>query len=199
MPAMIALPSSCERALLERFLRAEAMALWAVRAAQTRNLPRHVQTFLQRHETDEQDHLRRFEAMLDRTSQRPPALPSVPSQWEALAVHLFGYEALGLEFARLLATIRPDLSEILDDELVHVGFFEKELSLILAGGETRADRTRDTARVWWKKLPRTLDRYLRDESLAPYRTELRRHILSAIDMRFTALGLLPQPTAGTNR
>ncbi len=199
MPAMIALPSTCERALLERFLRAEAMALWAVRAAQTRNLPRHVQTFLQRHETDEQDHLRRFEAMLDRTSQRPPALPSVPSQWEALAVHLFGYEALGLEFARLLATIRPDLSEILDDELVHVGFFEKELSLILAGGETRADRTRDTARAWWKKLPRTLDRYLRDESLAPYRTELRRHILSAIDMRFTALGLLPQPTAGTNR
>lgn len=187
---MIALPAICERALLERFLRAEAMALWAVRAAQTRDLPRHVQTFLQHHETDEQDHLRRFEAMLDSTSQRPPALPSVPSQWEALAVHLFGYEALGLEFAKLLATIRPDLSEILDDELVHVGFFEKELSLILAGGETRADRARDTARTWWKKLPRTLDRYLRDESLAPYRTELRRHILLAIENRFTALGLL---------
>src|SRR5574340_649784 len=109
---MVALPSTCERALLERFLRAEAMALWAVRAAQTQNLPRHVQTFLQRHETDEQEHLHRFESMLGTISQRPPALPSVPSQWEALAVHLFGYESLGLEFARLLATIRPDLSEI---------------------------------------------------------------------------------------
>lgn len=193
---MIALPSTCERALLERFLRAEAMALWAVRAAQMQNLPRHVQTFLQRHETDEQEHLRRFESMLGTNSQRPPALPSVPSQWELLAVHLFGYEALGLEFARLLATIRPDLSEILDDELVHVGFFEKELSVILGGEDARADRARGTARAWWKKLPHTLDRYLRDESLAPHRTELRRHILSAIDARFRSLGLLSEPAAG---
>lgn len=196
---MIALSSTCERALLERFLRAEAMALWAVRAAQTQNLPRHVQTFLQRHERDEQDHLRRFESMLGTASQRPPALPAVPSQWESLAVHLFGYEALGLEFALLLAQVRPDLSEILDDELVHVGFFEKELSLILAGGETGAQQARETARAWWKKLPRTLDRYLRDESLAPYRAELQPHILSAIEARFTRLGLLCRRTAATNR
>ncbi|WHZ21425.1 MAG: hypothetical protein OJF47_000537 [Nitrospira sp.] len=193
---MTALPPTCERALLERFLRAEAMALWAVRAAQTQNLPRRVQTFLQRHATDEQDHLRRFETLLETTSQRPPALPSVPSQWEALAVHLFGYEALGLEFAKLLAVIRPDLTEILDDELVHVGFFEQELSVILAGEGTVADRARETARTWWKKLPRTVDRYLRDDALAPYRTELRRHILSAIESRFAALGLLAQPAAG---
>ena len=106
-PAMITLPATCERALLERFLRAEAMALWAVRAAQMQNLPRHVQTFLQRHETDEQDHLRQFEGMLGTTSQRPSTLPTVPSQWEMLAVLLFGYEALGLEFATLLATIPP--------------------------------------------------------------------------------------------
>ncbi|MCE3224699.1 MAG: protein of unknown function, Ferritin-like [Nitrospira sp.] len=189
---MIVLPQSCERALLERFLRAEAMALWAVRAAQTQNLPRHVQLFLQRHETDEQDHLRQFESMLGATSQRPPSLPAVPSQWEALAVHLFGYEALGLEFATLLALIRPDLSEILDDEFVHVGFFEKELSVILTSGEPRAHQARETARAWWKKLPQTLDRYLRDDSLAPYRAEVRCHILSAIELRFTALGLLPQ-------
>ena len=49
---MMVLPQTCEKALLERFLRAEAMALWAVRAAQMQNLPRHVQTFLQRHEID---------------------------------------------------------------------------------------------------------------------------------------------------
>ncbi|KXJ98199.1 MAG: hypothetical protein UZ03_NOB001003650 [Nitrospira sp. OLB3] len=92
---MIPLPQSCERALLERFLRAEAMALAAVRSAQAYNLPRHVQTFLQRHELDEQDHLRRFESLLGTTSLRSDSLPGVPSQWEALAVYLFGYEAWG--------------------------------------------------------------------------------------------------------
>jgi hypothetical protein len=196
---MISLSPTCERALLERFLRAEAMALWAVRAAQTQNLPRHVQLFLQRHETDEQDHLRQFESMLGMRSQRPPTLPVVPSQWETLAVHLFGYEALGLEFAMLLARLRPDLSEILADELLHVGFYEKELSVILAGGEPGAQQARESARTWWKKLPRTLDRYLRDDSLAPYRPELRRHILSAIETRFTTLGLLSQAAAGFMR
>ena len=196
---MLVLPSTCERALLERFLRAESMALWAVRAAQTQHLPPHVQTFLQRHETDEQDHLRQFEGLLGTTSQRASMLPTVPSQWEMLAVLLFGYEALGLEFARLLATLRPDLSEILDDELAHVGFFEKELAGILAGGETGAQQAREAARTWWKKLPRTLDRYLQDDSLTPYRAELRRHILSAIETRFASLGLLPQPIPGLTR
>ena len=191
---MITLPVSCERALLERFLRAEAMALWAVRAAQTQQLPRHVQTFLARHETDEQDHLRQFECMLGTLSQRSATLPTVPSQWEMLAVLLFGYEALGLEFATLLATIRPDLSDILDDEQVHVGFFEKELRAILAGGEVGAQQAREAARTWWKKLPRTVDRYLQDPSLEPYRTELRGHILSVIGQRFVALGLLADAT-----
>ncbi|MBA2487084.1 MAG: ferritin-like domain-containing protein [Nitrospira sp.] len=196
---MIILPPTCEQALLERFLRAEAMALWAVRAAQTQNLPRHVQMFLQRHETDEQDHLRQFESMLGAISQRPPTLPTVPTQWETLAVHLFGYEALGLEFALLLARLRPDLSEILDDELIHVGFFEKELSVILAGEKPRAQQAREAAESWWKKLPRTLDRYLRDDSLAPYRDGLRGHILAAIETRFRAVGLLPQQEAAGNR
>lgn len=191
---MITLPVSCERALLERFLRAEAMALWAVRAAQTQQLPRHVQTFLARHETDEQEHLRQFEGMLGTISQRPATLPTVPSQWEMLAVLLFGYEALGLEFATLLATIRPDLSDILADEQVHVGFFEKELKTILTGGEIGAQQAREAARTWWKKLPRTLDRYLGDPALAPYRTELRGHILSVIGQRFVALGLLADAT-----
>lgn len=191
---MIALPADCERALLERFLRAEAMALWAVRAAQTQQLPRHVQTFLARHETDEQDHLRQFEGMLGTMSQRPATLPTVPSQWEMLAVLLFGYEALGLEFATLLAAIRPDLSDILDDEQVHVGFFENELRTILAGGEVGAQQARDAARTWWKKVPRTVDRYLKDPVLEPYRIELRQHILSVIGRRFVALGLLTDAT-----
>lgn len=187
---VIALPATCERALLERFLRAEAMALWAVRAAQTQQLPRHVQTFLRRHETDEQDHLRQFEGMLGTMSQRPATLPTVPSQWEMLAVLLFGYEALGLEFASLLAAIRPDLSDILEDEHVHVGFFEKELTMILAAGGVGAQQARDAARTWWKKLPRTVDRYLQDPALEPFRSELRGHILSVIGQRFVALGLL---------
>ncbi len=192
--APLVLPPSCERALLERFLRAEAMALWAVRAAQTQQLPRHVQTFLQRHETDEQDHLRQFEGMLGTMSQRPATLPTVPSQWEMLAVLLFGYEALGLEFATLLAGIRPDLSDILEDEQVHVGFFEKELRAILAGGETGAQQAREAARTWWKKLPRTVDRYLQDPSLEPYRSGLRTHILGVIGRRFVNLGLLADGT-----
>ena len=37
-------------------------------------------------------------------------------------MHLYGYEALGLEFARLLVGLRPDLTSILEDEEVHVGF-----------------------------------------------------------------------------
>ena len=113
-----------------------------------------------------------------------------------LAVLLFGYEALGLEFATLLATVRPDLADILEDEQVHVGFFEKELRAILAGGESGAQQAREAARTWWKKLPRTVDRYLGDPSLAPYRTELRHHILSIIQERFIALGLLPAGQAG---
>lgn len=192
---MISLPHTCERALLERFLRAEAMALWTVSAARTQQLPRHVQEFLQRHERDEQDHLRQFESILRTTSQRPPTLPTVPSQWEKLAVHLFGYEALGLEFAMLLAQLRPDLSEILKDELAHVGFFEREIAIVLAGDEAKAGHARETARAWWKKIPQTVDRYLRDDSLAPHRAELRTHILSAIEFRFTALGLFPQAAA----
>jgi hypothetical protein len=40
------LPSSCETALLERFLKAEAMALWSVRAAQAKDVPAGVLQFL---------------------------------------------------------------------------------------------------------------------------------------------------------
>jgi hypothetical protein len=187
--ATIVLPLSCERALLERFLKAEAMALWSVRASQLKDVPPHVLTFLRCHEAEEQAHLKQFESMLGRTSSGKPVLPRVPQQWASLAVHLFGYETLGLEFAKLLVTIRPDLSSILKDEEGHVSFFERELQRLLADGGRAAEHARVSSRAWWKKLSRTVSRYLGDESLAASREDLHRVILAAIESRFVKLGL----------
>src|SRR5688572_23316159 len=102
------LPQTCEQALLEQFLKAESMALRLVRSAQAKDVPPGVLLFLRRHEEEESRHLRQFEQLLGTTSTASTALPRVPSQWWVLAVHLFGYEALGLEFAKLLAAVRPD-------------------------------------------------------------------------------------------
>jgi predicted component of type VI protein secretion system len=114
----------------------------------------------------------------------------MPSQWRILVVHLYGYEALGLEFARLLVSLRPDLASILEDEEVHVGFFEQEARAILAQGGPVADGARQAAQAWRRRLPRTVDRYFHDESFAPFRAELQQHILEVIDARFLAVGLL---------
>lgn len=189
----LALPPQCEAALLERFLKAEAMALWAVRSAQLQIVPVNVQVFLRKHEEDERDHLAQFEVLVGHQSRERERLPSVPQQWPALAVQLYGYESLGLEFARLLASMRPDLAGILEDEETHVGFFEREIGKILAGEPTAADQARTSARSWWRKLPRTLDRYLEAGVLDPFRTELRRRILDAIGARFRAAGLIEGP------
>jgi len=183
------LPPTCERALLERFLKAEAMALWAVRSAQAKDVPSGVLGFLRRHEEDEARHLQQFELLLGTTSHVKTTLPRGPSAWWALAVHLYGYEALGLQFAKLLVLVRPDLSAILKDEEVHVSFFENEVRKILIHAGPSADGARQCAHSWRRRLPRTVDRYLEDESLAPFRTELRRFILDAIDERFAAVGL----------
>ena len=184
------LPQSCTQALLERFLKAEAMALWAVQSAQAQDVPSHVVAFLRRHEEEEAEHLKEFERRLGVPPRERSRLPRVPKQWWALAVHLLGYEALGLEFAKLLAQVQPDLGSILDDESVHVGFFEKEVAQLLLSGGAPAEGARQSARAWWRRLPRTLDRYLEGDSLTPYRTDLRRAILMAIEERFTAIGLL---------
>lgn len=184
------LPQSCEQALLERFLKAEAMALWAVQSAQAQDVPSHVLPFLRRHEEEEAEHLKEFERRLGVLPRERSRLPRVAKQWWALAVHLLGYEALGLEFAKLLTQLQPDLASILDDESVHVGFFEKEVAQLLLSGGSPAEGARQSARAWWRRLPRTLDRYLEGDSLTPYRTDLRRAILMAIEERFTALGLL---------
>ena len=98
----IRLPPECETALLERFLKAEAMALWTVRSARLQGVPPNVYAFLRKHEEDEEQHLAQFETMIGRQPRERERLPSVPRQWPALAVQLYGYEALGLEFATLL-------------------------------------------------------------------------------------------------
>jgi len=183
------LPSTCERAILEQFLKAEAMALWGVRSAQAQDVPPGALQFLRRHEEEEAQHLKQFELLLGTSSHGKTAFPRMPSQWRILAVHLYGYETLGLEFARLLVGLRPDLASILEDEEGHVEFFEREVRSILIQGGPAARDTRQAAQAWRRRLPRTVDRYLRDESLAPFREGLRQHILDVIDERFLAVEL----------
>lgn len=184
------LPPSCEPALFERFLKAEAMILWTVRAAQTKNVPPEVLQFLQRHEQEESEHLQHFESLLGISSHRQKSLPRVPSQWWALSVQLYGYEALGLEFAKLLVAARPDMSDIVTDEESHVAFFEEQVRGILAAGGPPAEGARQSARGWRRRLPPTVDRYLEDPTLTPFRNELRQSILDAIDERFASVGLI---------
>lgn len=166
------------------------MALWAVRSAQAQDVPPAVLQFLRRQEEEETQHLKQFELLLGTSSHRKTAPPRMPSQWRVLAVHLYGYEMLGLEFAKLLVRLRPDLASILKDEEMHVGFFEHEVRTMFVHGGPAADGARQAAQAWRRRLPRTIDRYLHDESLAPFRDELRRHILDVIDVRFLVVGLL---------
>lgn len=190
----IRLPPECEMALLERFLKAEAMALWTVRSAQLQDVPPNVYTFLRKHEEDEQHHLAQFETMVGRQPRERERLPSVPRQWPALAVQIYGYESLGLEFARLLLPLRPDLASILEDEIVHVGFFEQEIRRILSVESSAAEQARISALAWWRKLPRTVSRYLEAGELDPFRPMLAGHILTAIERRFAETGLLTSET-----
>jgi len=183
------LPAESERAILERFLKAEAMALWAVRAAQLRDVPANVLAFLKQHEADEEEHLKHFEGLVGYQSWGREILPTVPHQWPALAVLLFGYEALGLEFARLLVGLRPDMQSIVDDEETHVAFFESEIRKLLAGTGGESDQVRISARAWWKKLPRTIERYLQDPSLDGCREEVASTMEAAIQRRFSDAGL----------
>lgn len=185
----IRLTPACETALLERFLKAEAMALWTVRSAHLQDLPSNVYAFLRKHEEDERQHLARFETMIGRQPRERERLPSVPKQWPALAVQLYGYESLGLEFATLLVTLRPDLLSIREDELVHVDFFEQEIHRLLKGGAA-AKQARISALAWWRKLPRTVDRYLDAAVFDPCRQALAKRILAAIEQRFRETGLL---------
>lgn len=186
----IRLPPECEPALLERFLKAEAMALWTVQSAQRQGVPPNVYAFLRKHEEDEQHHLAQFEKMIGRQPRMRERLPSVPRQWPALAVQIYGYESLGLEFARLLVTLRPDLSSILEDEVIHVSFFENEVRRILMGEADAADQARVSALAWWRKLPRTVQRYLDAAVFDPLRPCLTERVLGAVEQQFIVTGLL---------
>jgi hypothetical protein len=183
------LPQTFEHALLEQFLRAESMALRLVRAAQAQDVPPDVLRFLQRHEEEEDKHLVQFEQLLGTTSHRKTNLPRVPGQWSTLAVHLYGYELLGLHFAKLLVLTRSDLSSIMKDEEGHVIFFEKEVRKLLAADSSIVERVRLAARAWRRRLPRTVDRYMYDQAFDSARDDLRRGILEAIDARFSGIGL----------
>src|SRR4026207_1845522 len=179
-PTELLLPHSCEAALLERFLKAEAMALWAVRSAKAKDVPEGVLSFLLRHEEDEAKHLKEFETRLGAQPQARKKRPRMAGQWGALVIQLFGYEALGLEFAKLLVQVQPDLMSILEDEQVHVKFFAGEVQKGLEGGGPAAEGARDAANAWWRRLPPTVDRYLEGEALEPFRAELRQRHLAAI-------------------
>lgn len=192
----IRLPPECETALLERFLKAEAMALGAVRSARLQEVPPNVYAFLRKHEEDEQRHLAQFETMVGRQPRERERLPSVPRQWPALAVQMYGYESLGLEFAGLLLTLRQDLASIFEDETVHMGFFEREIRRLLTGNPSAAEQARVSAVAWRRKLPRTLNRYLEAEVFDPFRPMLAAHILAAIERRFAETGLLTRETTG---
>ena len=186
---MVILPPSCEKAILSRFLRAEAMAMYAVKAAQA-DTPKHALAFLQRHEEEERDHLKIFEGLTGEQAREKTVLPKLPRQWHQLAVHLYGYEALGLEFARLLAGMRPDLAHILADEESHVGFFEVEVKRLLDAGKGPANGAREYARAWMRRVPRTLERYLKGDGLEPFQADLTTRILGSIRGRFEAIGLV---------
>jgi hypothetical protein len=183
------LPQTCERALFERFMKAEAMILRTIRAVLKKDVPPDVVPFLRRHEEEESRHLRQFEDLLNMSSLAKDELPRVANQWCVLAVQIYGYESLGLEYAKLLVLTRPDLAEIEKDEEAHVAFFENEVRKILRDGGTQASEARRAAEALLRRIPETVDRYLEDESLAPFREELRRLILDSIAGRFAAVGL----------
>jgi hypothetical protein len=101
-----------------------------------------------------------------------------------------------LEFAKLLVGLRPDLVSILVDEEAHVGFFEREIARVLTGRGCQAKQARQTARAWWRKLPRTVDRYLNAAVFDSVRPAVTAEILGAIECRFIRVGLLALPTRG---
>ncbi len=163
--------------------------MWAVRSAQA-DTPPHALAFLKRHEEEEREHLRIFEGLTGERAREKTVLPKLPRQWPQLAVHLYGYEALGLEFARLLSGLRPDLAHILADEEAHVRFFETEVKRMLDGGRGPANAAREYARAWMRRIPRTLERYLSGDGLEPFQEGLTGSILGALRARFSTIGLV---------
>ena len=105
------LPSSCERAILEQFLKAEAMALWAVRSAQAQDVPSGVLQFLRRHEEEEAQHLKQFELLLGTNSHGKTANSSYAQSMESPRGPSLRVRNLGIgvrnAVSRLAAGFRP--------------------------------------------------------------------------------------------
>jgi hypothetical protein len=78
-----------------------------------------------------------------------------------------------------------------------VGFFEREVHRILRGEATAAEQAQVSAHAWWRKLPRTVGRYLEATVLDPYRRVLTERILAAIERRFREAGLLQRKESTT--
>jgi len=180
---------SRERAILERFLRAEAMAKYALRSAM-KEVPEGIRDFLRRQEAQEAVHQERFERVTGLKARERVDLPKMPAQWNACAVRLLGYEALGFEFAKLALAetsgeTREMVTEILADEEEHVRFYEKALEGILAEGGPRAEETRMMSAAFLRRLPKTVQRYLRGAELET----LEGSILAGVRHRFHKLGI----------
>ena len=184
---MITFLQTCEQALLERFV-PKAMALWAVRGAD-QDLPLTCRPFssgmrrMNRTTSNNSGHAR-HPVSTDQRRCRPYRHSG--RCWRCCC---FGYEALGLEFASLLAGIRPDLSDILDDERFMSDFSGGRNRDDPAGGGVGAQQAARLRERGGRFTALSVDRYLKDPALAPYRTEPGQ-ILSAIGQRFVALGLL---------
>lgn len=179
-----------ELAILERFLRAEAMAKYALRSARE-GVPADVAEFMRRQELEEEKHQSRFEAVTGIKARERETLPRMPRHWHEIAVQLLGYESLGWEFANLAAAetsgpVREMIREILLDETGHVRFYEESLRRILAEERGPARGARVFAAAFLRRLPTTIDRYLRGADLGAHRDA----ILEGVRARFRALGLL---------
>lgn len=180
---------SRERAILERFLRAESMAKYALRSAMD-DVPADVRTFVEKQEAEEAEHQERFERLTGLRAREREDLPKMPVQWHACAIRLLGYEALGYEFARLAIAetsgeVRQMLEEILVDEEEHVRFYESALRAILDAGGGPAAETRVMAQAFLRRLPKTIERYLRGPELG----DMQETILDGVRSRFRSLGL----------
>lgn len=178
-----------QRAILDRFLRAETMAKVTLRAMKT-GVPEEVAAFVERQEAEEEEHQRRFEALTGLKARERECLPKVPTQWHACAVLLLGYEALGYEFANLAigitsGAVRDLLREILQDELRHVEFYEIALRKILEKGGGQAEDAHALVAALLGRLPKTIDRYLKGTDLGAHREV----ILEGVRARFQRLGI----------
>ena len=67
---------------------------------------------------------------------------------------------------------------------------EREIIRLLTDGGPSAEQARRSAQAWWRKLPRTIDRYLEAPMLDAVRLAVAAHLLGTIKQRLIRAGLL---------